>query len=134
MGDETKLQKLRRGQAAFARGDNQAASDVIAEDVDWGTTGTFPGTEVFYRGIEDLGEWMEDLLSAWDKLTIDVAEVLHDGDDVLVVVEHLTARGLGSGAEVEMKVHAVYWFAEGKVFKRRAFTEAEPALAAADAA
>ena len=70
MGDETKLQKLRRGQAAFARGDTLAASDVIAEDVDWGTTGTFPGTEVFYRGIEDLGEWMEDLLSAWDKLTI----------------------------------------------------------------
>ena len=53
------------------------------------------------------------------------------GDDLVVVTELLRGRGRGSGAEVEMRVFSAYWFEEGKVRRRAAFTERKAALEAA---
>jgi ketosteroid isomerase-like protein len=128
------LETLRRGQEAFARGDVLSQIDAISEDVDWGTTGTFPGTDVSYRGIAGMEEWMRSLLSAWETFRIEVEEILHEADDVLVVTEHLEARGLESGIEVEMRAYSTYWFEDGKIVRRRAFVDPEGALAAAGAA
>ncbi|HET8975115.1 MAG TPA: hypothetical protein VFN15_00690 [Solirubrobacterales bacterium] len=53
---------------------------------------------------------------------------------MLVVTEHLEARGLESGIEVEMRAYSTYWFEDGKIVRRRAFVDPEGALAAAGAA
>jgi ketosteroid isomerase-like protein len=42
MSRET-LANLRRGYEALNRGDASAAMDLATPDVEWGTTGTFPG-------------------------------------------------------------------------------------------
>jgi ketosteroid isomerase-like protein len=128
---QSNLETLRRGYSAFARGDPSGLADLVSEEVDWGTTGTFPGTAPSYQGIGAMEEWMGAILSAWEKFEIQVEEVLYERGDVLVVTEHFEARGLESGVEVDMRTYSAYWFEGGKIVKRRASVEREAALEAA---
>jgi ketosteroid isomerase-like protein len=125
------LDALRRGQEAFNRGEIKTATEVFADDVEWATTGIWPGMEETYHGREGLQEWSAVLRREWDEFEVSVGEVLRDQEDALVVVELLRGRGRESGAQAEMRVYTIYRFNDqGKVAKRRAFTSAEEALAA----
>jgi ketosteroid isomerase-like protein len=128
---EEKLANLRRGYEAFNRGDPSVARELPTPDVEWGTTGTFPGLVGVYRGPEALPRWMDAIRSAWEKFEITPDEVVRDEGDVLVVAELQGGRGRGSGVEVEMRVFSVYSFRQGKIRRRQAFTEREAALQAA---
>ena len=134
MSEET-LATLRRGYEAFNRGDTSVirefAREVATPDVEWGATGAFPGVDGMYRGPEAIQEWMDVIRSAWEEFEVSLDEVLHDGDDVVVVAELLRGRGRGSGVEVEMRIFSTYWFEEGKLRRRAAFTERKEALEAA---
>ena len=130
MSQET-LAKLRRGYEAFNRGDASVAIALSTPDVEWGATGAFSGVEGLYRGPEGIQEWMSVIRSAWEQFEVGLDEVLADQGDLLVVVERLRGRGRGSGAEVEMCVFAAYWFEEGKIRRRAAFTGSKAALEAA---
>jgi len=122
---------LKRGYEAFNRGDASVAMDLATPDVEWGTSGTFPGLVGVYRGPEALPRWMDTIRSAWEKFEVTPDEVVRDEGDVLVVVERQRGRGRGSGVEVVMRVFSVYRFREGKIRRRQAFTEREAALEAA---
>jgi ketosteroid isomerase-like protein len=128
---QEKLANLRRGYEAFNRGDPSVASDLATPDVEWGTTGTFPGLVGVYRGPDALPRWMDTIRSAWEKFEVTPDEVVRDEGDVLVVAELQRGRGRGSGVHVEMRVFSVYSFREGKIRRRQAFTEREAALEAA---
>jgi ketosteroid isomerase-like protein len=133
MSEET-LATLRRGYEAFNRGDKsflQVAREIGAPDTEWGATGAFPGVEGTYRGPEAIQEWMDVIWSAWEEFEVSLDEVLHDGDDVVVVAELLRGRGRGSGVEVEMRIFSAYWFEDGKIRRRAPFTERTAALEAA---
>jgi ketosteroid isomerase-like protein len=128
---ERNLRSMLEGYASFNSGDTSWASNNVAEDVEWGTTGAFPGMEQTYRGPSGIEEWMRTVRGEWAEFEVSLLEVLRETEDALVVVERLWGRGKGSGAEAEMKVFTLYRFtAEGKVALRRAFTTADEALAA----
>jgi ketosteroid isomerase-like protein len=118
-----------------ARGDTSALLELAREigtpDVEWGATGAFPGVEGMYRGPEAMQEWMNVIRSEWENFRVTLDEVLHDEGDVLVVTELLRGRGRESGVEVEMRVFSAYWFEQGKLRRRAAFTERLAALEAA---
>jgi ketosteroid isomerase-like protein len=130
MSEET-LANLRLAYEGFNRGDMSMTMELATPDVEWGATGAFPGVEGVYRGPEAIQEWMDLIRSEWEEFEVSLDEVLHDGDDVLVVAELLRGRGRGSGVEVEMRVFSAYWFEEGRVRRRAAFTERKAALEAA---
>lgn len=130
MSEET-VANLRRGYEAFNRGDASAAMKLATPDVEWGTTGTFPGLVGVYRGPEALPRWMETIRSAWEEFEVTPDEVVRDEGDVLVVAELERGRGRGSGVEVEMRVFSVYSFRQGRIRRRQAFTERGEALTAA---
>jgi ketosteroid isomerase-like protein len=130
MSKET-ISTLKLGYEAFNRGDLSEATVFATPDVEWGSTGKFPGIEGMHRGPEAIQEWMNTVRSAWEHFEVSLDAVLHDGDDLLVVAELLRGRGRGSGAEVEMRVFSAYWFAQGRIQRREAFTERNEPLEAA---
>jgi ketosteroid isomerase-like protein len=119
------------GYDGFNRGDLTEAREIVTKDVEWKTTGTFPGIEGVYRGPDALDDWMESLRAEWQEFEVSLAEVLAETEHAIVVAESLWGRGRESGVEVEMHTSAVYRFnAEGKLTLREAFTSADEALAA----
>jgi ketosteroid isomerase-like protein len=132
---EENVETLMRGYEAFNRGDTsellELAKEIATPDVEWGATGAFPGVEGMYRGPEAMQEWMNVIRSEWEDFRVTLDEVLQDEGDVLVVTELLRGRGRESGVEVEMRVFSAYWFEQGKLRKRAAFTKRREALEAA---
>jgi ketosteroid isomerase-like protein len=125
------LDALERGYGAFNHGSLDEAKDTFADDIEWGTTGAWPGMEDTYRGREGVQAWADTVRGEWESFEVSLTEVLRDQENAIAVVELLRGRGRESGAEAEMRVYAVYWFDEvGRLSKRRAFTTAEEALAA----
>jgi ketosteroid isomerase-like protein len=74
---------------------------------------------------------MDVIRSVWEEIEVSLGEVLHDEGDLLVVTELVRGRGRSSGAEVEMRIFAMYRFEDGKIRSRQAFTERTDALEAA---
>ncbi len=130
MSEET-IASIRRAHEAFNRGDASSAIDLATPDVEWATTGAFPGVEGVYRGPAAIQGWIDVIRSAWEEFEVTLDEVLHDEGNVLVVSELLHGRGRSSGAEVKMRVFTVYRFEDGKVRRRASFTERNAALEAA---
>jgi ketosteroid isomerase-like protein len=126
---------LRRGYAAFNRGDTsvvlELATEIATPDVEWGATGAFPGLESTYRGPEAMREWMDVIRSAWEQFEVTLDEVPYDGNDVVVVTGLVRGRRREGGAEVEMRIFSVYRFEQGKLRRREAFTDRNAALEAA---
>jgi ketosteroid isomerase-like protein len=128
---EDLLRKIQIGHEGFSQGDLSEAKTNLAADVEWSTTGTWPGLEGTYRSPDALEEWMRTLRSEWETFTVSLGEVIRDDGDVMVITERLAGRGRESGIEVEMLVFSVYWSEGGKIVKRRSYRSSEEALAAA---
>lgn len=124
------IEKIRIGHEGFNSGDLTEAKANVVDDVEWGTTGTWPGLEDMYRGPDALDEWMRILQAEWETFQVSLDEVIRDAGDVVVLAERLSGRGRESGVEVEMQVFSVYWSEGGKIVKRRSFRSREEALAA----
>jgi ketosteroid isomerase-like protein len=126
-----KLEIIKRGHEAFNRGDASVPIALSTPDVEWRTTGSFPGIRGVYRGPEALRKWTETLRMEWTEFEVAIEEVLLDEGDVLVLAERLRGCGRESGAWVEMRIYTAYWFEGGKLRRREAFTEPDTALVAA---
>ena len=123
-----KIDIVRLGHAAFSNGDLTTLKPIVTADVDWGTSGAFPGLEHAYRGPDALDRWMDAVRSAWEWFEVTLDELIRDEGDYLVLKERLRGCGRESGAEVDMTIVAVYWFEDGRVAKRRVFDSAAEAL------
>jgi ketosteroid isomerase-like protein len=124
------IEKIKVGHEGFNRGDLTEANRNLSKDVEWGTTGTWPGLDKAYHGPAALNEWMEVLHSEWETFRVSLDEVVEDAGDVVVVVERLSGRGRGSGIDVEMQVFTIYWSEGGKIVRRLSFRTRDEALAA----
>jgi ketosteroid isomerase-like protein len=125
------VERIQIGYEGFNRGDLTVAREIVTKDVEWKTTGTFPGIGGVYRGPDALDDWMNSLRAEWQEFKVSLAEVLAEREDAIVVAERLWGRGRESGVEVEMRIYALYRFnAEGKVTVREAFATADEALSA----
>lgn len=123
-----KIDVMRTGHAAFSRGDLPAIARLMVDDVDWGTSAAFPGLEPVYRGPDALERWVDAVRSAWEWFEVTIDEVIRDEGDALVIAERLRGRGRESGAEVDMRIFAVYWFDGDKLARRRVFDSRAEAL------
>jgi ketosteroid isomerase-like protein len=105
-------------------------ADVVADDVEWIPTRSFPGTNS-YRGRHAVGEYMRTWAEEFDHLTFDIERLIDAPDDRVVALVHQRASGQGSGVPVEMDLAAVYDLKHGRVIRIRNYLDPADALEAA---
>jgi ketosteroid isomerase-like protein len=99
--DEEIVARLRRIYEAFNRGDFDAAIAVAHPKIEY----VPPGGQSSLRGAEAVRAWMEP--DAFEDNQVEPLEFSIQGNKVLVR-QHATARGAGSGIELDMEIWAVW--------------------------
>jgi ketosteroid isomerase-like protein len=97
------IERLRRTYEAFNRGDFDTAIELAHPDVVF----VRPGAQAELRGAEAFRAWMEP--DAFESQMIEPLEFRVSGNNVLVR-QHATARGAGSGIEIDIESMTLWTF------------------------
>ena len=122
------VQAVRDSYAALNSGDIEATLAVTASDVEWRESSALPDADV-YRGRDALRAFLEEFLESWDRFHQEVEEVVVVGDRAALMI-HLTARGRGSGAEVDARYAHVWTLRDGLGVRVDAYYDRDAALRA----
>ncbi|MFL5824257.1 MAG: nuclear transport factor 2 family protein [Solirubrobacteraceae bacterium] len=80
---------------AFARGDVAAILSTVDEQIDWRAPENLPHGGSF-SGRDEVGRFFQGIGGLWESLTVDVENILSNGDQVVALV---TARGRLRGTD-----------------------------------
>jgi ketosteroid isomerase-like protein len=123
---EVRNEVVRRFVASF-ESDTDEFRDTLHPEIEW-----FPLEEnrTPTRGVE-AAMWNRNAwLDTWDEHSLNLEEVIEDGDDVVVGV-HITARGAASGVEADVRFYAQFKVRDGKIVYIYDHEDREAALEAA---
>ncbi len=67
-----------------------------------------------YRGHVEIRSFWETFIDAWDELRWNAEEIIEVDDQRLIAVNHLEARGRGSGPEVDATGAQLWTIQRGK--------------------
>jgi ketosteroid isomerase-like protein len=121
---------VRRMLRAFNDGDIEAIVAECDPTVEWEEQ-SIPGVEPVYRGHEGVRRWwaativQEELGSLEGRL-----EGVKEADDAVIASVCFEGEGRSSGVRVQMHVHLVLTFREGKAVRRQVFLTLAEALEA----
>ena len=101
MTDEEMIAALRRFHDAFNRGDIEAVVQLVHPDVELVRAGGMSSS----KGVAALREWMKP--DAFEEQRAEPLDFRVNGDKVLVR-EHVTGRGAGSGIEIDAVTYIVF--------------------------
>jgi ketosteroid isomerase-like protein len=108
------VEKLRAAYEAFNRGDFDAAVKLASADAEF----IRPGLEGPLRGPTAIRAWMEP--DAFEEQRIEPLEFEVNGDRVLAR-QRTTARGAGSGIELDVETWAMFTFDDGLIVRGEVF-------------
>ena len=118
---------VRRVYEGWSRGDFSEAElfdpEIEFEMVDWPHSGRS-------RGLAAMRETWLTTLSAWEDFRATPEEVVDNGDNVLVL-NHISGRGRGSGADVSALTATVWTVENGRVVRLALYWDTERAREAA---
>ena len=121
---------VRRGYAAYNRGDIDAAVTDFAPDCEYTPTGALPGGGGVYRGPEGYKAFIGWLRAEFEDARLVVTDVTDAGDRVLASIT-VQGRGRQSGAAASWDLWQVWTIRDGKVVRGQAFANEADALEAA---
>jgi ketosteroid isomerase-like protein len=122
------VRAVRDSYDALNSGDIEATLAVTAPDVEWHESSALPDAGV-YRGRDALRSFLEEFLQSWERFHQEVEEVVVEGDRAALMI-HLTARGRGSGAEVDARYAHVWTVRDGLGVRVDAYYDRDAALRA----
>jgi ketosteroid isomerase-like protein len=114
---------------AWNRDDFEGFVDMLHPDVEWHSSGVFPGLEPVYRGREGVRRWWHAIRDPFERFTIEVEEVREAGGATVASVR-FRAVGKGSGARVDLPFAHVFEFEDARVVRYWAYDSVDTALAA----
>lgn len=125
-GARGRIDILLEGYDAWNRGDVEAGLAYFAEDAEWfgPSRSPFAGP---YRGRRSIERFFRSMLELFEELRREPIGFEEHGDTVLVRVRSY-ARGMGSGAGVEVMLTDVWTFRGAGVVRYQVFDRHEDAL------
>jgi ketosteroid isomerase-like protein len=132
---EENVEIVRRGLETFREAverrdfDSAFDADVLADDVEWIPSRSFPGRSS-YRGRDGFSEFLSTWAEDFGHLSFDIEWLTDAPDDRVVALVLVRGSGQGSGVPVEMHLAAVYELEDGRVNRIRNYLDPAEALEA----
>ena len=120
---------VRASWAAYAAGDYTASLSAYAEDTVWDDTRYRPDGAV-HVGRDALVNVVRTWQGTWDRLEVEVEDVLDAGGNRVAVAARETGAGKGGGVQLTNRWGAVVTVRDGKIAHTMVYREPEEALAA----
>jgi ketosteroid isomerase-like protein len=120
----------RKGAEALSDRDLEAMLEVAHPEIEFVTHPGFVGQEPVYRGHAGVRRWLM-TLEPWESFQVEVEELIDTSEDTVMTASRVTARGSGSGVDVELRTYDVVTVVGGRIRKRAHYETREAALAAA---
>jgi ketosteroid isomerase-like protein len=98
---EELIERIRRGYAAWNEGNVEGTVALLASDVEWHTSASFPGTAPLYHGHAGFRQFWEDLHEPWEQVRIEI-ESFEREDDVAILRIRFHGKSKGSGVDVDL--------------------------------
>jgi uncharacterized protein len=118
----------RGGYEAFARGDLDAALELMHPDIEAHDPPEVPDAAI-HRGREAVRRDWAQTTEFIEDFSVEVEKYFDAGEE-LVVYLHYRGRGRGSGVEVEAQMAHIWTFREGKAIRLRQYLDRSKALEA----
>jgi ketosteroid isomerase-like protein len=128
---EEDIERIRRGYAAWNRGDVEAALRDIREDVEIRPVlGDVVGADVF-RGHDGFRHWYETIHASLEDFRAEIEDIRVVGEGRYLVLLRFEGRGVASGAHVVLEGAHVMTLVDGTVTAMDGYQDRAEALRAA---
>jgi ketosteroid isomerase-like protein len=115
---------VRRMWEAFLRRDFEDALSAFDPDVEWDGTNLPDGG--VSRGHEAVRDHAASWAGTWDSWTVELGQFIEAGDEVVLFIRE---KGLSkSGIEMDERHAEVYTVKDGKILRRKGFSDVNEAL------
>lgn len=126
------VEMIRTGLSGWSAGDLDQARADLDPEMEFVTSGVFPGLDHVYRGHEGFARFFTDFRGAWDDIAIEVERIVPGRSPLYVVVGNFRATAR-DGLHVERPVTIVVTAAGDTIQRMESFADRDEAFAAAGA-
>lgn len=125
-----RYERLLAAYEAWNRDDFEAIVPDLHPEIEWHSSGLFPGLEPVSHGVEGVRRWWTALKEPWESFRIDVQQHWEQGDVIAAWVA-FSAIGRESGVEVKLGFANVYVFEGDRIIRFHSSPHLDEALTAA---
>lgn len=112
---KSKIELAERGYRAWNEDDLDGLLDVCHPDVEYHTSGVFPGLQSVYHGPDGIKQWWADFHEPWQKIKVIPERIAESPDGVAVLIRF---EGTGrQGIETEMRFINTIEVRDGLAFR-----------------
>jgi ketosteroid isomerase-like protein len=126
------VQRVESSYEALNRGDIDGTVAVLHDDAKWVEHSDLPEAGT-YEGVATIRSFLEHYMESWEDFNQEIEDKIVRGPCVLLFI-HLSARGTGSGIEVDSRYAHLWQLSEGGGARVDAYYDRDQALAALNAA
>ena len=124
----TPVDVTRRGFAAWNSGDIEAFLETIDPEIEWTTSGVFPGLRSSYVGHKGIREFWRAFQEPWESLEIVAERIIEVDEDSALALAHFHAVGR-DGIEADRQMVNHLQVRDGKLWRMRVYATWDDALA-----
>jgi ketosteroid isomerase-like protein len=109
-------QKIRAGLGSWGNGDLEGALKDMAPEIEFHSSGLFPGVESVYRGHDGFRRFWRDFREAWERISFEIDHLVEGHPHRYAVLGHFEAMGR-DGIPVGRRIGMVFRLENGDLVR-----------------